>query len=110
MSLIPSTQLELFIHGNELNNFVSLYKRNKLPNRILLKGRKGIGKCTLAYHLINFILSEKEDFSYNTDSLKIDERSKSFKPKPWWAYGLFYCYLIFYGYIFWMEPLAIPVQ
>ena len=79
MSLIPSTQLELFIHGNELNNFVSLYKRNKLPNRILLKGRKGIGKCTLAYHLINFILSEKEDFAYNTDSLKIDERNKSYK-------------------------------
>ena len=79
MSLIPSTQLELFIHGNELNNFVSLYKRNKLPNRILLKGQKGIGKCTLAYHLINFILSEKEDFAYNTDSLKIDERNKSYK-------------------------------
>ena len=79
MSLIPSTQLKLFIYGNELNNFVSLYKRNKLPNRILLKGRKGIGKCTLAYHLINFILSEKEDFAYNTDSLKIDERNKSYK-------------------------------
>ena len=79
MSLIPSTQLELFIHGNELNNFISLYKRNKLPNKILLKGRKGIGKCTLAYHLINFILSEKEDFAYNTDSLKIDDRNKSYK-------------------------------
>ena len=79
MSLIPSNQLELFIHGDELNNFVSLYKKNKLPNKILLKGRKGIGKCTLAYHLINFILSEKEDFAYNIDSFKIDDRNKSYK-------------------------------
>ena len=37
----------------------------------------------------------------------IEEESKKFKPKPWWAYGLFYCYLLFYGYIFWMEPLKI---
>ena len=37
----------------------------------------------------------------------IEEESKKFKPKPWWAYFLFYCYLIFYGYIFWMEPLKI---
>ena len=79
MSLIPSNQPELFIHGDELNNFVSLYKKNKLPNKILLKGRKGIGKCTLVYHLINFILSEKEDFAYNIDSFKIDDRNKSYK-------------------------------
>ena len=37
----------------------------------------------------------------------IEEESKNFKPKPWWAYGLFYCYLLFYAYIFWMEPLKI---
>jgi len=48
--------------------------------------------------------------NYKEELEEIEERSKSFKPKPWWAYGLFYCYLIFYGYIFWMEPLAIPVQ
>ena len=32
--------------------------------------------------------------------------SKKFKPKKWWAYALFYCYLVFYGYIFWMAPLS----
>ena len=79
MKLNPSNQLELFIHGKELKKFISLYKENKLPNKILLNGRKGIGKCTLAYHLINSILSENEDFAYNFTDFKIDERNKSFK-------------------------------
>ena len=79
MKLNPSNQLELFIHGKELKKFISLYKENKLPNKILLNGRKGIGKCTLAYHLINLVLSENEDFAYNFTDFKIDERNKSFK-------------------------------
>ena len=79
MKLNPSNQLELFIHGKELKKFISLYKENKLPNKILLNGRKGIGKCTLAYHLINSILSESEVFAYNFTDFKIDERNKSFK-------------------------------
>ncbi len=79
MKLNPTNQLELYIHGKELKRFISLYKENKLPNQILLNGRKGIGKCTLAYHLINSILSENEDFAYNFMDFKIDERNKSFK-------------------------------
>ena len=79
MKLNPSNQLELFIHGKELKKFISLYKENKLPNKILLNGRKGIGKCTLAYHLINSILSENEDFAYNFTDFKIDDRNKTFK-------------------------------
>ena len=79
MKLKPSNQLELFIHGKELKKFISLYKENKLPNKILLNGRKGIGKCTLAYHLINSILSENEDFAYNFTDFKIDDRNKTFK-------------------------------
>ena len=79
MKLKPSNQLELFIHGKELKKFISLYKENKLPNKILLNGRKGIGKCTLAYHLINSVLSENEDFAYNFTDFKIDDRNKTFK-------------------------------
>ena len=71
MKLNPSNQLELFIHGKELKKFISLYKENKLPNKILLKGQKGIGKCTLAYHLINFVLSKNEDFPYDLIILKL---------------------------------------
>ena len=79
MKLNPSNQLELFIHGNELKNLIFLYQENKLPNKILLKGRKGIGKSTLAYHLINFVLSQDEDFPYDTKHFKIDEKNRSFK-------------------------------
>ena len=79
MKLNPSNQLELFIHGNELKNLIFLYQEDKLPNKILLKGRKGIGKSTLAYHLINFVLSKDEDFPYDIKHFKIDEKNRSFK-------------------------------
>ena len=79
MILKPQNQLKLYVHGKELNNLLSLYRKDKLPNKILLSGKKGIGKCTLAYHLINSILSENEDFSYNKDDFIINEKNKSFK-------------------------------
>ena len=79
MKLSPSNQLELFIHGNELKNLILLYQEKKLPNKILLKGQKGIGKSTLAYHLINFILSKDEVFPYDIDHFKINDKNKSFK-------------------------------
>ena len=41
------------IFNNNKNNI----NEKKFPNKILLSGQKGSGKCTMAYHLINFILS-----------------------------------------------------
>ena len=79
MKLNPSNQLELLIHGNVLKNLIFLYQKDKLPNKILLKGQKGIGKSTLAYHLINFVLSKNEDFPYDIEHFKIDEKNRSFK-------------------------------
>ena len=79
MKLNPSNQLELLIHGNVLKNLIFLYQEDKLPNKILLKGQKGIGKSTLAYHLINFVLSKNEDFPYDIDHFKIDEKNRSFR-------------------------------
>ena len=79
MNLEPSSQLNLFSHREEFQKLINLYKNNNLPNKILFSGEKGIGKCTLAYHLINYILSSNEDFSYDLDSLKIIPDNKSFK-------------------------------
>ena len=45
--------------------FIKLEKNGKLPNKILLSGQKGIGKSTLAYHLINYILSQSEDLAFS---------------------------------------------
>ena len=79
MNLEPSSQLNLFSHKEDFQKFINLYKNNNLPNKILFSGEKGIGKCTLAYHLINYILSSNEDFIYDLDNLEIIPDNKSFK-------------------------------
>jgi len=50
-----------------------------LPNKILLSGEKGIGKSTLAYHLINFVLSKNEEHPYDYENNKINFDNKSYK-------------------------------
>ena len=79
MNLNPSNQLSLFGHHIEFKNFSDLYLDKRLPNKILLSGEKGIGKSTLAYHLVNFILSKDEDFSYDVNNFVINPENKSFK-------------------------------
>ena len=79
MSLNSSTQLNLYEHQEIFNNLSKLYLNNKLPNKILLSGEKGIGKATLGYHLINFVLSENEEHSYDVENNKINLENKSFK-------------------------------
>jgi len=79
MNLKPVNQLSLYGHHVELLNFIELYKSQKLPNKILLSGEKGIGKSTLAYHIINHILSTDEDNSYDPKNFKINHKNKSFK-------------------------------
>ena len=79
MNLKPVTQLSLYGHHLEFLNFIELYKSQKLPNKILLSGQKGIGKSTLAYHIINHILSIDEDNSYDIKNFKINPDNKSFK-------------------------------
>ncbi len=79
MNLNPSTQINLFEHKEIFNQLYKLYKNNKLPNKILLSGEKGIGKSTLAYHLINFVLSENEDHSYDYENNIINSDNKSYQ-------------------------------
>ena len=79
MNLKPVSQLSLYGHHLEVLNFIELYKSQKLPNKILLSGEKGIGKSTLAYHIINHILSTDEDNSYDPKNFKINPENKSFK-------------------------------
>ena len=79
MNLNPINQLLLYGHHSEFSNFIELYKNKKLPNKILLSGEKGIGKSTLAYHIINHILSIDEDYSYDFKNFRINPDNKSFK-------------------------------
>ena len=79
MNLSPSMQLNLFGHKKIFNELSKLYKKNKFPIKILLSGEKGIGKCTLAYHLINFVLSENEEDTYDYENNRINPENKSYK-------------------------------
>ena len=63
MNLNPLTQINLFEHNEIFNQLYKLSINDTLPNKILLSGEKGIGKSTLAYHLINLILSEDEEYA-----------------------------------------------
>ena len=79
MNLTPDNQTSLYGLDYELLELISLYKNNKLPNKILLSGQKGVGKCTLAYHLINYILSQGEENSYYIEKYEINKNNKSFR-------------------------------
>ena len=50
-----------------------------LPTKILLSGDKGLGKSTLAFHLVNYILSINEENPYIVKGSKINPNNKSYK-------------------------------
>ena len=79
MNLTPLNQKNLYGFKNEFNELVQLSKNGKLPNKILITGQKGIGKCTFALHLINYILSIDEEYSYDLKNYTINENNRSFK-------------------------------
>ena len=75
----PINQTNLFGLNNYFNELKYLFDNNKLPNKILLSGQKGSGKFTLSLHLINYILSKNEDYSYDVQNLQINDKNRSFK-------------------------------
>jgi len=77
--LEPFNQLKLFGLDKHLSELIRLHKNNIYPNKILLSGQKGIGKSTLAYHFINYVLSEEEKYKYNTEKFEINPESSTFK-------------------------------
>ena len=77
-TLKSNNQKKLFHYNNFFLNVVNLYKKKKLPNKILFSGPKGIGKSTFAYHLLNYIFSKNEEFKYNLNNFVIDGLNKSY--------------------------------
>jgi len=75
----PSEQIKLYGLDKYLLEIIRLYDLRKMPIKILLSGKKGIGKSTLAYHLINYIFSKSEERKYNLKNLSINNDNKSFK-------------------------------
>ena len=79
MILKPISQINLYGLNKFLNELIQMYEKKKLPTKILLSGQKGLGKSTLAYHLINFVLSKNEKFCYELSNNLINTENKSFK-------------------------------
>ncbi len=79
MNLEPINQTKLYAFYDEFNQLIELHKKKKLPNKILLSGQKGIGKCTFAYHLINYFLSLDGDNIYDLKNFQINEENRYFK-------------------------------
>ena len=52
---------ELIGHNSYLENFLSLYKYNKLPSKILISGKKGIGKSLLINNFLLKIFNSSND-------------------------------------------------
>ncbi len=76
--LLPNKQTKLFFYKNYFDFFINQYKKNLLPNKILLSGQSGLGKSTFAYHFINYILSNNENHPYDINSNTINPSNKSY--------------------------------
>jgi DNA polymerase-3 subunit delta' len=79
MNLKPSENPHLYGMNHFFNEIAKLYNEKKLPTKILLSGKKGIGKSTLAYHILNYILSNNEGLKYDLANLTINKDNRSFK-------------------------------
>ena len=72
-------QTQLFGLEKYFFEITKLFELNKMPNKILLSGKKGSGKSTLGFHIVNYILSYNEDSKYDIKNLSIDKNNRSFK-------------------------------
>lgn len=79
MKLSPINQIELYGFEDYFFEFIRLIEENRLPNKILLSGQKGLGKATFSYHLINYVLSSNEEFKYDIKHFVINPENHSFK-------------------------------
>jgi len=77
--LLPINQTKLYGLEKYFTELVKFYKNQKFPNKILLSGQKGIGKSTLAFHFINYVLTIGEQISYDIENFQINAESSEFK-------------------------------
>ena len=78
-NLEPINQTKLYGLKKYFNELKKLYDKKKYPNKILFSGQKGIGKSTLAFHFINYVLSLDEKDKYDNQNFIINIESSTFK-------------------------------
>jgi DNA polymerase-3 subunit delta' len=77
--LEPINQTKLYGLEKYFTELVRFYKNGNYPNKILFSGQKGIGKATLAFHFINYVLTINEEKKYDIESYQINSESPEFK-------------------------------
>ena len=77
--LEPINQTKLYGLEKYFTELVKFYKSGYYPNKILFSGQKGIGKATLAFHFINYVLTIDEEKKYDIESYQINSESPEFK-------------------------------
>jgi len=78
MNITPSNRTNLYAYNKFFLSIKNMFDTNKLPNKIIFSGNKGIGKNTFVYHLINYIFSQNEDNKYNFNNNIISEENYSY--------------------------------
>ena len=74
--LEPINQTKLYGLEKYFTELVRFYKNGNYPNKILFSGQKGIGKATLAFHFINYILTILEEPNENINFILIHNNRK----------------------------------
>jgi DNA polymerase-3 subunit delta' len=77
--LEPINQTKLYGLEKYFTELVRFYQNVNYPNKILFSGQKGIGKATLAFHFINYVLTINDEKKYDTESYQINSESPEFK-------------------------------
>ena len=77
--LEPINQTKLYGLEKYFTELVNFYKNGNYPNKILFSGQKGIGKATLAFHFINYVLTINDEKKYDIKNYQINSESSEFK-------------------------------
>jgi len=78
MNLIPETNTNLYGYNDLFISIKNMYDNEVIPNKIIFSGNKGIGKSTFAYHFINYIFSQNEDYKYDFKNNTISPNNNSY--------------------------------
>ena len=77
--MTPLTQTKLLSFKDNFKELVNLSLKDRLPNKLIFSGNKGIGKSTFAFHLINYLFSKDEEDSYDLENNEININNKSYR-------------------------------
>ena len=75
---INKYQRFLYGHEDQFKKLSNLFNKQRFTNKIIFNGNDGVGKATFIYHLINYILSSKENDPYDLNAREIIENNKSY--------------------------------